>query len=185
MAIQHWYEVTPEFGNLLSSVFNQEWPDKWEEAMKRFKAGKWQAANPGPWVGKAIVYKLTSSIHPDEEDAEECPTVTVPVGHFVGGHIQFLDIHARLQYSPGHIVIGLTSILFHRVEDWTIATPSMEQLEEWKRWRLTPGRIGIVSFFPRNSYNLLNNKEAHWGADTQYGRREELLPKSKRRKIIS
>ncbi|KAJ3924803.1 MAG: hypothetical protein NXY57DRAFT_1080477, partial [Lentinula lateritia] len=69
MAIQHWYEVTPEFGNLLSSVFKQEWPDKWEEAMKRFKA-----ANPGPWVGKAIVYKLTSSIHPDEEDAEECPT---------------------------------------------------------------------------------------------------------------
>ncbi|KAJ3902189.1 hypothetical protein F5879DRAFT_991227, partial [Lentinula edodes] len=49
MAIQHWYEVTPEFGNLLSSVFKQEWPDKWEEAMKCFKAGKWQAANPGPW----------------------------------------------------------------------------------------------------------------------------------------
>ncbi|KAJ3804585.1 hypothetical protein F5876DRAFT_82921 [Lentinula aff. lateritia] len=94
MAIQHWYKVTLESGNLLSSVFKQEWPDKWEEAMKYFKAGKWQAANPGPWVGKAIVYKLTSSIRPDKEDAEEYHIVTVPVGHFVGGHILFLDIHA-------------------------------------------------------------------------------------------
>jgi hypothetical protein len=35
---------------------------------------------------------------------------------------------------------------------------------------LTPGRISTVFFFPEASYELLCDKEAGWGPQTNYGR---------------
>jgi hypothetical protein len=41
--------------------------------------------------------------------------------------------------------------------------------------KITPGRIGTVFFFPRNSLEILKGKPARWGYETAFGKNEHLV----------
>lgn len=56
--------------------------------------------------------------------------------------------------------------MYHRVAHW-------RPLKHTDPTELTPGRIGSVSFFPKESFNQLKTRPAGWGARTAYGRWEE------------
>jgi hypothetical protein len=45
---------------------------------------------------------------------------------------------------------------------------------------ITPGRIGSVFFFPKESFEKLKDKRKNWGRETNYGRNEDLLLNKKK-----
>jgi hypothetical protein len=53
-----------------------------------------------------------------------------------------------------------------------------------ERENLTPGRIGTVMFFPKDSYDLLEGKDAGWGRGTNFGRDEHLIPATSSKYIM-
>jgi len=46
--------------------------------------------------------------------------------------------------------------------------------------KITPGRIGSVFFFPRNSLNVLQGKPKRWAYKTAFGRNEDLVTEWKK-----
>ena len=61
-----------------------------------FRAGVWLQDDPGPFLGRAIVYKLQSKIHRDKHDYG--PSVSFPVGQFTGGEMCFPQLKTKLQF---------------------------------------------------------------------------------------
>ncbi|THU80049.1 hypothetical protein K435DRAFT_611608, partial [Dendrothele bispora CBS 962.96] len=152
----------------LSKMFEKEFPQEFKAYRKAHKAARWCLHDPGPYIGKAIVWKLSSAAHLDEDDG--CLTVTYPMGSFTGGNMDIYDLHARLLYDAGYVILGFTDFLFHRVSCWKIGSPDAKTLEFMKATGVTPGRIRIVSFFSINTFNQVRNKESNWGLNTLWGR---------------
>ena len=53
-----------------------------ESASVPFGAGVWLEDDPGPWLGRAIIYKLNELIHVDASD--KSPSVSFPCGEYIG-----------------------------------------------------------------------------------------------------
>ena len=159
-------------------MFEVLMPECYNIYKKAFEAGVWIDSDPGPWLGRAIVYKLQVSLHKDKDDGG--PAVSFPVGSFKGGEMLIPQLEAKLSYvscffisfiwlifllsyKPGHICLFFTSRIYHSVSKWT---PCVKN----KGDKLTPGRIGHVFFFPRESLNQLEGKEKGWAKSTNFGR---------------
>jgi hypothetical protein len=56
-----------------------------ERFAKAFRAGVWMKQDKGPWLGRALIYKLQGKLHADENDIG--PTVTFPCGNYLGGEM--------------------------------------------------------------------------------------------------
>jgi hypothetical protein len=67
-------------------MFEEFYPGEYKKYKKAFDAGVWIEEDPGPWLGRAIVYKLHVSLHTDKHD--DGPTVSFPAGYFNGGNMQ-------------------------------------------------------------------------------------------------
>ena len=55
----------------------------------------WFTEDPGPWIARAIVWKLHVNRHVDEQDAGL--TATFPVGDFEGGYLELPQLEARFK----------------------------------------------------------------------------------------
>lgn len=69
--------------------------------------------------------------------------------------------------------IFYSSIIYHKVAKFK---PSIQTSAQEKD-NITPGRIGTVFFFPKESYEILRDKKPGWGYRTAFGRTEALIPK--------
>lgn len=159
-----------------------EWYDIYQEA---FEAGVWFADDPGPFLGRAIVYKLQGRLHRDRHDVG--PSVSFPVGQYTGGEMVFPQLNVKLQcvfsiakvpflsrllyrYAPGDFCIFFSSDIYHKVAPFI----PLPQAPEQAAHNITPGRIGSVFFFPKNSLRILKGKPRRWGYTTAFGRNEHL-----------
>jgi hypothetical protein len=70
-------------------------PQVYKKYQAAFDAGVWETADPGPWIGRAIVYKLQVLVHRDGKD--DGPTASFPVGDFEGGEMYVPDLCAKFQ----------------------------------------------------------------------------------------
>jgi hypothetical protein len=70
-----------------------EWYTTYQDA---FDAGVWFADDPGPFLGRAVVYKLQGRLHKDRHDVG--PSVSFPVGQFTGGEMVFPQLDTKLQW---------------------------------------------------------------------------------------
>ena len=68
LAVKHYYRATREVAIYLGCMFEVAFPEYHAKYTKAFKAGVWESADPGPWIGRAIVYKLQVSEHVDGLD---------------------------------------------------------------------------------------------------------------------
>ncbi|KAF8240877.1 hypothetical protein L208DRAFT_1230812, partial [Tricholoma matsutake] len=159
-AIRCYLNATEGLASCLGTMFEEIFPSVYAQYRKAFDAGVWLEEDPGPWLGRAIVYKLQVMLHTDQNDAG--PTVSFPCGFFHGGEMQIPQFPGKFTYHPGHICLFLSADIFHKVAQWT---PDCMQSQV----ELTPGRIGSVFFFPEKSFELLCNKPAGWGKRTGYG----------------
>jgi hypothetical protein len=149
-----------------------------------FDAGVWFTDDPGPFLGRAVIYKLQGRLHKDRYDVG--PSVSFPVGQFTGGEMLFPQLNLKLQwvqldyileflntccrYSPGDFCIFYSSFIYHKVAPFTPLPQTSAQAAE----NITPGRIGSVFFFPKNSLRILEGKPRRWAYETAFGKNEQL-----------
>ncbi|KAK2459407.1 hypothetical protein APHAL10511_008572 [Amanita phalloides] len=94
--IRTYYNDTRMVAEILGLMFEACFPDYYKEYKEAFEAGQWVEQDPGPWLGRAIVYKLQSSLHLDAKDFG--PTACIPFGFFTGGEMAVPQFEAKLSY---------------------------------------------------------------------------------------
>jgi hypothetical protein len=95
VAVKYYLKATAPIGEILGAYFAKAWPDEYERYREAFEAGVWYREDPGPWLGRAIVYKLQVKPHQDRSDGG--PTAIFNVGNYSGGHLYFTDLGIKLQ----------------------------------------------------------------------------------------
>ncbi|KAG2745093.1 hypothetical protein P692DRAFT_20877347 [Suillus brevipes Sb2] len=83
LAVAWYMKRTTKFAIALKELFRVAYPDDFKIYEKAFEAGVWEAADPGPWLGRAIVWKLNVLPHRDGLDGG--PTAIFCLGSFSGG----------------------------------------------------------------------------------------------------
>lgn len=92
-----WYmERTSKLALALKEMFKVAYPEEFKIYEEAFEAGFWEAADPGPWLGRAIVWKLNVLPHRDGLDGG--PTAIFCLGHFSGGEAYLTDLKLKLWY---------------------------------------------------------------------------------------
>jgi len=105
------------------------------------------------------------------DNGDDTPTATTTLGEdHTGGIMQVLQVRSQFTYSAGSVIFGWTSYLWHKVTDWQPRPSTDPGLVPRK---LTPGRIGVVSYIPQSSFAQLEGKDSSWGRRTLWGQLEE------------
>ena len=87
--------LTQSVARTVALAFKAVFPEWYEMYRDAFDAGVWFADDPGPFLGRAIVYKLQGRLHRDKHDVG--PSVSFPVGQFTGGEMVFPQLNVKLQ----------------------------------------------------------------------------------------
>jgi len=67
---------------------------KWFEKYKvAFDTGVWFEDDPGPLLGRAVIYKLQGRVHRDRHDLG--PSVSFGVGQYSGGKMLFPQLGSK------------------------------------------------------------------------------------------
>jgi hypothetical protein len=83
MSTSAYFHLTAPVASYLAVLFKAFMPEQYEEYRAAFEAGKWIPGDPGPWLGRSIIYKLQGLVHTDTNDLG--PSACFPVGFFDGG----------------------------------------------------------------------------------------------------
>jgi hypothetical protein len=59
---------TKEAACYLSKLYKAVYPEGWLRNQAAFEAGHWYRDDPGPWLARAIVWKLQVKTHADDKD---------------------------------------------------------------------------------------------------------------------
>jgi hypothetical protein len=93
-AVQWYYQASAGVAQTLAGMFSVCFPKFYLTYQRAFEAGVWLTSDPGPWLGRAVVFKLQVYLHRDGLDAGPC--ACFPMGFFTGGEAYFPDIQAKL-----------------------------------------------------------------------------------------
>jgi hypothetical protein len=63
LAVKYYYRATRNVALLLGEYFSAAFPDEYTKYKEAFDAGVWNLEDPGPWLGRALVYKLQVRPH--------------------------------------------------------------------------------------------------------------------------
>jgi hypothetical protein len=85
LAVKWYFQATAEVAEILNAYFAVAFPDEHAKYRQAFDAGVWLTEDPGPWLGRAIVYKLQVMQHQDKSDGG--PTAIFNVGQYTGGNL--------------------------------------------------------------------------------------------------
>ncbi|KAG1725983.1 hypothetical protein EDB19DRAFT_1592285, partial [Suillus lakei] len=133
LAVRWYMKRTSKLALVLKEMFKVAYPDDFKIYQKAFDAGVWEVADPGPWLGRAIVWKLNVLPHRDGLDGG--PTAIFCLGHFSGGEAYLTDLKLKLQYRPGDVLIFRAGDLYHAVGPWKAEGGITAR-------GITPGRVG-------------------------------------------
>jgi len=92
--ITSYYDLTREVAEAIAIMFEAGFPEIYQQYRLAFDAGVWIAEDPGPFLGRAIIYKLQGKLHKDRKDLG--PSVCFPVGYFDGGEMLFPQFKTKL-----------------------------------------------------------------------------------------
>jgi hypothetical protein len=93
--IKTYYQNTAPVAKILGNMFAATFPEYYGKYQKAFEAGVFFEQDPGPWLGRAIVYKLDGGLHTDRKDVG--PAACVPCGHFSGGTLLFPQFKGKFK----------------------------------------------------------------------------------------
>ncbi|KIM35729.1 hypothetical protein M413DRAFT_32286 [Hebeloma cylindrosporum] len=159
--VKRYFIATRPVALHLSKCFEVAFPQYYIQYKAGFKAGVWMTEDPGPWLGRAIVWKLQVKTHMDGLD--DGPTAIFNMGDYTGGELYLPDLKVKLEYKPGSLIIFLSGQLYHCVGEWKPA-------KQVKTAPVTTGRVGNVFFFPRESLEKLTGKNEGWNVNTLSGK---------------
>ncbi|KAJ7074605.1 hypothetical protein C8F01DRAFT_934676, partial [Mycena amicta] len=158
-----YYDRTRDYAQLAGActqVFYPKWYDIYQKA---FAAGQYELRDPGPFLGRALVWKLQVTLHRDGLDIG--PTLIASNGYYEGGSLLGPDVESKFSYQRGEIVLGYFGSLYHSLEKW-YPTPLPQDLGEH---RVTSGRMSHVFFSPAKSLAVLESKPPNWNVSTSGG----------------
>lgn len=89
------FTLTRTLGLYLKELFQVAFPDFFSKYEKAFDAGAFHLADPGPFLGRAIVWKLPVELHKDGLD--DRPTIIFDCGSYTGGILYLPDLGLSLQ----------------------------------------------------------------------------------------
>jgi hypothetical protein len=75
-------------------MFEAVFPEEYQKYRDAFEAGVWITSDPGPFLGRAIIYKLQGKLHKDRKDLG--PSACFPAGCFDGGEMLFPQFNTKL-----------------------------------------------------------------------------------------
>lgn len=161
---------------IASCISQHFFPKNHKRALKRFKAGCYLGDDVGPWLGRALGYKVPTTTHPDEGDSGT--TFITAVGSYLEGCLELHNLEVRFTYQPGHMALGEFGNFLHRVSAWQSTKASGWMADAMERHNLTPGRVFLVMFNKSETDERLEGKPAGWGRHTRFGA-DEIAPKIK------
>jgi hypothetical protein len=100
-SIRCYYTATRTVAKMLAIMFEAVFPEAFKNYKKAFEAGVWMEQDPGPWLGRAIVYKLDGALHVDKNDFG--PAACIPFGHFSGGQMLVPEMRGKFSYVSSFI----------------------------------------------------------------------------------
>ncbi|KAG0693692.1 hypothetical protein DFH29DRAFT_1007023 [Suillus ampliporus] len=115
--VHAYFKATETLALRLAVMFRKSFPEFYDKYRKAFDAGRWTVVDPGPFLGRVIVWKLSVGAHQDGGD--EGPAVILPMGRFEGGECYLPDLKLKLSYRPGEVIILMAGALYHGIGDWT------------------------------------------------------------------
>ncbi|KIK41773.1 hypothetical protein CY34DRAFT_107160 [Suillus luteus UH-Slu-Lm8-n1] len=151
--IHAYFENTQKLAILLGEMFRVSFPAFYAKYEAVFLAGRWTVTDPGPLLGRVLVWKLQVMPHQDGLDAG--PSIIFNMGKFTGGECYITDLKLKLKYRPGDVIILMGGALYHGIGPWKPLPGITED-------GITPGRVSNVWFFPHSSFRVLENKEPGW-----------------------
>ena len=92
---QRYFRTSRPVAIYLSACFEVAFPEYYVLYQAAFQAGVWETSDPGPWLGRAIVWKLPVKTHLDGLD--DGPTAIFNVGKYTGGELYLPDLEVKLQ----------------------------------------------------------------------------------------
>ncbi|KAJ7227036.1 hypothetical protein GGX14DRAFT_310934, partial [Mycena pura] len=151
-----YFRRTDSFDQLVGLCCKVFYPVAHREHREAFEAGKREDLDPGPFLGRVIVWGLPVGIHRDGLD--KLPTLTTDNGFFSGGDMPLPDFRCKFRYERGSIGFGYYEALYHSVEPWK-PTPPPKYMAEG---RVTSGRMSTVFFSPAKALNMLKGQDSGW-----------------------
>jgi hypothetical protein len=95
MAVRYYFLATAKVASFLAAYFAVSFPEDYKRYKEAFDAGVWYMEDPGPWLGRAIVFKLQVLPHQDAQDGG--PTAIFNVGQYTGGKLYFPGLGLKFQ----------------------------------------------------------------------------------------
>ena len=108
--VAHYLTATAELAKFLGKCFAASFPDHFARYEKAFKAGVWRQEDPGPWLGRALVWKLQVSTHMDGLDGG--PTAIFNFGSYQGGELYIPDLRLKLRLALFPVMLMVADALF-------------------------------------------------------------------------
>jgi hypothetical protein len=93
-AITSYFHLTHDVAAAVAVMFEVGFPDIYQKYREAFDAGVWITEDPGPFLARALIYKLQGKVHKDRKDLG--PSVCFPVGYFDGGEMLFPQLRTKL-----------------------------------------------------------------------------------------
>jgi hypothetical protein len=88
-----YYYMTKSIAETIGAMFKATFPEWYDRYKEAFDAGVWLSEDPGPFLGRAIIYKLQGRLHKDRNDLG--PSASFGVGNYSGGEMLFPQLHAK------------------------------------------------------------------------------------------
>jgi hypothetical protein len=94
MAVEHYYRASAAITQYLSTCFKASYPEYFETYSEAFKAGVWVTSDPGPWIGRVIVWKL--QVHTHQDGLDNRPTAIFNCSRYQGKELYLPDLGLKL-----------------------------------------------------------------------------------------
>lgn len=88
-----YYHITKSVAETIALMFKAAFPEWYFKYKDAFDAGVWLKDDPGPFLGRAIIYKLQGRLHKDFHDLG--PSASFGVGNYTGGEMLFPQLLAK------------------------------------------------------------------------------------------
>ena len=94
LSVSGYYLATQATAQEVSDRFKAAFPKEYAKYAQAFEAGVVNLFDLGPFIGRALVWKMQVQVHQDGLD--EGPGAIFPCGYFHGGHLYIPDLGLKL-----------------------------------------------------------------------------------------
>ena len=96
-SVNAYYTRSYKAASFMNRAYRAAAPEDWEVRSKEFEKGRWLEHDPGPWLGRALLWKLQVSAHRDITDGKFHLGGKTNEGDYDGGTAVYPDFGLKLR----------------------------------------------------------------------------------------